>query len=266
MNNTIEEIKLPFWETIRRSFLYVAVNKETYLKVSAVWFAILIYEMFTGFPSICNLDNRGCTGGWMQNVSMILMSVASVAVVIAYCRFIILKETSKYFSFAFGKREVKYLLFGFFIVASITIPSIIIIFAVASLGQLVHLPENFFSILILVPFLITIYFSRLYLVFPAIAVDNKEINLKTSYKMTAGNANKIFWGQMLMMAPIILLLFLMSFVFKLVGSDNYIIKFVFVALVLALTFLDSCLKAAFYSHLYQFFTFHYKAEYSKVSE
>lgn len=258
MNNNSDVIKLPFWETIRRSFVYVALNLETYLKVSAVMFAILIYEMFTGFPSICNLDSTGCTGGWQQNVSMVLMSVASIAVVISYCRTIVLKTTSNYFSLAFGKREIKYLLYGLLIVAMITLPSIVIIFSVAYFGQMASFPDAFYNILVLVPLLITIYFARFYLVFPAVAVDDKAIDLRASYAMTIGNANKIFWGQMLMMVPVITLLLVISVLFKLFATDNYIIKFVFVGLVLALTFLDACLKAAYYAHLYQFFTFHYK--------
>lgn len=260
MTNNSEIIKLPFWETIRRSFVYVALNLETYLKVSALMFAILIYEMFTGFPSICNLDSAGCVGGWKQNVSMILMSVASIAVVIAYCRTIVLKTPTNYLSLSFGKREIKYLLYGLLIVAMITLPSIVIIFSVAYFGQMAGLPDNIYNILVIVPLLITIYFARFYLVFPAVAVDDKSIDLKTSHAMTVGNANKIFWGQMLMMVPVIVSLFIISFLFKLLGTDNYVVKFVFVGLVLALTFLDACLKAAYYAHLYQFFTFHYKAE------
>ena len=53
MNNKSEIIKLPFWETIRRSFIYVLARPRLFLQVSAIWFAFLIYEVICGFPSAC---------------------------------------------------------------------------------------------------------------------------------------------------------------------------------------------------------------------
>lgn len=84
MENKTAQIRLPFWETVRRSFMYVLTNFDVYLKVTALWFAIILYEMFTDFPSICNLSAEGCTGGWMQNVSILLLMLASIAIVIAF--------------------------------------------------------------------------------------------------------------------------------------------------------------------------------------
>ena len=112
MENKTAQIRLPFWETVRRSFMYVLTNFDVYLKVTALWFAIILYEMFTDFPSICNLSAEGCTGGWMQNVSILLLMLASIAIVIAFCRVIVLKVPSSYFSWAFGKREIVYLLYN----------------------------------------------------------------------------------------------------------------------------------------------------------
>ena len=50
MDNKSEIIKLPFWETIRRSFIYVLARPGLFLQVSAIWFAFLIYEVICGFP------------------------------------------------------------------------------------------------------------------------------------------------------------------------------------------------------------------------
>lgn len=256
MDNNSAVIKLPFWETVRRSFMYVLTNMDVYLKVSALGFAILIYEMFTGFPSLCNINETGCSGGWQQNVSIVLLSLVSIAVVIAYCRVMVLKSPTNYFSLAFGRRELLYLLYNILIIAIITLPSLLAIFVFAYLGQMLHFPETVFNLAVLIPLAFTIYFSRLFLVLPAVAVDNKELRLKKSFELARGNANKIFWGQFLMMIPAAAVLVLLALVYRIIGTESYVINTVFVVLVLALSFLDSCFKASFYAHIYQYFTFY----------
>lgn len=251
-------IQLPFWETVRRSFLYVLENLDVYLKVSSIWFALLVYEMFNGFPSICNISTAGCYSDWRHKVSIILISLASIAVVIAFCRHIILKLPVKYFMFSFGRRELKYLLFNIIFIASITLCSILSIYVLAYLGQLLHLPDAFFNLTILIPLALTIYACRLFLVFPGIAVDDKEMTVKTSYHMTLGNANRIFWGQFLMMIPAAVLIYLTALLYNAIGSENYVVKFIFAVLILGLSFLDSCFKASFFSHIYQYFTYFQK--------
>lgn len=126
------------------------------------------------------------------------------------------------------------------------------------------MPEGFYNVSLIIPLLLAIYFSRLFLVFPAIAVDDRKMTLKASFKLAEGNANKIFWGQILMTLPVVLLMALLSIIFKLIGSDGYVVRFVFVLLVFALSFLDSCFKASFFAHIYQYFTFYRdKAEENK---
>lgn len=253
-------IQLPFWETVRRSFLYVVENLDVYLKVTSIWFALLIYEMFNGFPSICNISSNGadCYSDWSHKVSIILISLASIAVVIAFCRHIILKLPVKYFMFSFGRRELKYLLFNIVFIGVITLCSILSIFVIAYLGQILHLPESFFNFTILIPLALTIYACRFFLVFPGIAVDDKEMTVKESYRITLGNANRIFWGQFLMMIPAAILIYLVALLYNAIGSDNYFIKFIFAVLILVLSFLDSCFKASFFSHIYQYFTYFQK--------
>ena len=258
-SETPVQIILPFWETVRRSFLYVFRNRETYVKITAVWFSILLYEMFTGFPSLCNISPDGCQGGdWQYKVALILISFASVAVVVAYCRNIILKEELKKFAFSFGKRELKYILFNIIFIGIITITAVFSIFVFAYIGQLLHFPESIFNLTILIPLALTIYFSRFFLIFPAIAVDDKEMTIKNSYRVTLGNANRIFWGQVLMMLPAATLLILLALLHGLINSDNYIINFIFTGFIFAISFLDSCLKASFLSHIYQYFTYFQK--------
>lgn len=255
MNNN-DAIKLPFFETIQRSFAYVFTKMDIYLKVTALWFLILVYEVSAGFPAICNLSPDGCSGSLKQSISVILLSLSTIGVIIAYSRVIILKTPTNYLSLAFGKREIKYLLFSIFLIIVIAVPSLALVFGLSYLGQLVKLPEVYFDFMILIPIIVTIYCSRMYLVFPAIAVDNKEMSMLTSFKLTVGNANRIFWGQVIMMVPVAFFLVMISMLFKFLGAENWLLKLVFVALVLSLSFLDACLKASYYSHVYQYFIFY----------
>lgn len=248
-------IVLPFWETVRRSFLYVVENFDVLLKVTSIWFALLIYEMFNGFPSICNISDAGCYSDWRHKVSIVLISLASIAVVVAFCRHVILKLPVKYFMFSFGMRELKYMLFNIVFISIITIISIVSIFLLAYVMQWLRFPESWFNITILIPLAFTIYACRFFLVFPGIAVEDKEMTFKDSYRITFGNANRIFWGQFLMMIPAAVLIYLTALLYNAIGSDNYIVKFVFSAFILFLSFLDSCFKASFFSHIYQYFTY-----------
>ena len=256
MSDNIKKIDLPFWETLRRSFAFVGRNMDVYLKVSALWFIFLLYEIFAGFPSACNISAGGCTGGMEQKISMLLLSISSIAIAVAYSRVVILKSDINYFTLSFLKSGLKYLLFGLVIITLIAVPSFIFVFLLAYLGEIVGLPDGFFKMLILVPLLLMIFLARLYLVFPAIAVEDKNLSIKKAFKLTCGNANKIFWGQLVIMIPITFLVIALTSVYQAIASDTAILKFTFVFLIFALTFLDACLKASYYSHLYQFFTFY----------
>ena len=62
----------------------------------------------------------------------------------------------------------------------ITITAVFSIFVFAYIGQLLHFPESIFNLTILIPLALTIYFSRFFLIFPAIAVDDKEMTIKNN--------------------------------------------------------------------------------------
>lgn len=250
-------ISLPFSETIRRSLTYVFTNMDIVLKVSAIWFVILIYEAAAGFPSLCNINNTCSNNNIAQNISVILLSLTSIAVSIAFIRVIILKTPTNYFTFSFGLREIKYFLYSILLVLIYGASSFFLIYSLSYLGQKLAFPEWYFNLMLIVPLLIIIYCSRFYLVFPAVAVDDKKMGMLDSFRLTLGNANKIFWGMVFMMLPIALSLIVLAYVFKLIGGEQYwVVKLIFVAIVMFLSFLDACLKGAYYAHLYQYFVFY----------
>lgn len=80
-------------------FFYAFVNFDAFVKIASVWFLILLYEIFTGFPSLCGLKDGGCPGATFQNISVVMVSLASVAVAVAFSRLVILREHVRPFAF-----------------------------------------------------------------------------------------------------------------------------------------------------------------------
>lgn len=258
MDNKPEIVNLPFWETLRRSFMYVLTRPGLFFQVSAIWFAFLIYEVLCGFPSACNFSPENCSGSWQQNVAVIVLSIASVGIVISYCREIILKMPLNYFSLDFVKLGLVYLFYNLVFALIIAVPSVIAVFVFAFVGKLLNFPESVYLVALIFPLSIAVYASRVLLVFPAVTVGNFRLGFKQSFKMTFGNANKIFWGQLIMMVPVIVALFALTLAYRAVPQPGMITKLIFVGLLYAFSFLNSCFKAAFLGHIYQYFTFYMK--------
>lgn len=253
-------IKLPFWETCRRSFLYVILNLPALFKISAIWFSLLIYDIITGYPNICTINTDVCVSGWEQNVSSLLVAFAAVSIIVSFSRFIILKEPAdKLRMISFGRREVIYILYVMLLIAALMIPMLIV-------SLTMTFSTLTYYLFMLTPLVLAILYARFYLIFPAVTVDNKEITLKKSFELTCGNANRIFWGQALMTVPVFAALILISVLYNIINVDNDIVKFIFVTLILSVSFIDAALKASFFAHAYQYFLYFDKKEKSKVSE
>ena len=138
---TMPQIKLPFWECLRRSFFYTFVNFDAFVKIASVWFLILLYEIFTGFPSLCGLKDGGCPGATFQNISVVMVSLASVAVAVAFSRLVILREHVRPFAFSFGRRELKYLAYSLLLFLLIIVPAVMVMGIVA--GVLERRPHQY---------------------------------------------------------------------------------------------------------------------------
>ena len=260
------QIKLPFWECLRRSFLYVLANLGALAKISSVWFLILIYEAVAGFPSLCSLKEGNCPSEGYQNLSVVIASLASIAIAVGFSRQIILKEPRGYFHFSFGRCELKYLLYSLMLFLLIIIPSIITIGILGGILKAIGIQGSGAMLLLaIIPLMIAITVARCFIILPAIAVDDKDLTMEKAFKLTKGNANKIFWGQALLMLPVIILVTLLSSVYENLGTDNFVADFIMALLLLGLSFFDTALKISFYSHVYQYFIYfwHHQDQLSK---
>lgn len=269
MNENNQKINLPLWETVRRSFAYVVANSVPLVKISVAWLVLLlVFDMFTGFPSLCSLNSAVCNGGWAQNVSMVALSFSSVAVIVAFIRQIVLHiQYAGFWNLNFGKREIRYILAGFIFIAIIAIPAFLYGVLTGFAGVFYQIDRLIFTQIFFIGLLVMLIIcSRFYLVFPAVAVDNREVSFRKSFAITKGNTNKIFWGQMVIMVPIFVALLILSVIYRAFGSDNYILKMTFSFLMLAVSFIDAGLKAAYFAHIYQYFMYFYQKQQVSTSE
>lgn len=257
------KINLPFFETVRRSFIYVFLHGQTAFRICAVWSVLLVFEMAVGFPVLCSLNADTCSGGLLQNLSVVLLSLAGISIITAFCRHIILhQEYPGYWNLHFGRRELRYLLRSLIYGLIVFLPVFFLGILTAVAGYNGKAVSSGVSLLVLcVMIFVAVLSARFYLVFPAVAVDNQqEITFRKSWEITKGNANKIFWGQVLMMLPVFIVLLLLSVTYRALGSDNYMLKLCFSALMIAVSFVDTLLKASYFSHLYQYFMYFYRRD------
>ncbi len=112
-NNSEQIVKLPFLETIRRSFLFVMVNFKDFAKISLPAFAVMIYEMSTNFQAICSIQPSGCEDSLRNKCSLILLGLVSIALAVVYCRRIILKDIGDFWTIASLRRIVIFCIISF---------------------------------------------------------------------------------------------------------------------------------------------------------
>ena len=256
---TMPPLKLPFWECLRRSFFCVFKNFNALIKIASVWSLLLLYEIFAGFPSLCGLKEGGCPGERLQNISVVMVSLASVAVAVAFSRLIILREQPRPFAFSFGRRELKYLACSLLLFLLIIVPAVIFMGVFAGILDRLGINLPVFSLaLSLIPLITGIICARFFIVLPAVAVDDRDLTLKRAFVLTKGNANKIFWGQALLMLPVIISVTLLTKLYGALNLSGFGTDLAMAFLLLGLSFFDAALKASYFSHVYQYFVYFWR--------
>lgn len=249
--------KLPFLETVKRSFLYTICNSKLFLKISSVALILIVVEALTGFSMLCTLSDGDCPQNPINMISSFLLMILSVGAIVNYCRAIILKSDIDFYSWKFVGRVAKYILLSIVFGLMVMVPLILYAFIYGVGLQVYGWEESAVSNLSvgILTLLWVIWLSPLFLVYAAITVDDKTINIKEAFRLAKGNYNKIFWGQALLMLPCAIAIFILGWLYQTVGAESYIAKFAFLFILIALSFLDSCFKASFIAHIYQYFVY-----------
>ena len=254
-NQTIN--KLPFWETLGRSFKYALKNKQLLLGILPVVFILIFIQIALNLPFACSFGGGQCTMNTNYYLTLLSFVAAAAGIIINYCRSIICKVDVDFKSLKFWRQLGLYIVAKIAMLIIIMLPSIAIILAIAYLSGF---SEAILTAgIILVPLFFSILFAPLFLVFPAIAVEDYQlINRKKLFSITKGNYNAIFWSQLFLSVPYWLLFKMCIEVYQIIGINNYLINLLFVIVAMFLAMIDACFKGAYFAHIYQFFKFHDK--------
>lgn len=156
-------------------------------------------------------------------------------------------------------RELKYLAYSLLLFLLIIVPAVMVMGIVAGVLERVgaNLP-GFSLILSVVPLIAGIVCARFFIVLPAVAVDDRELTMKRAFALTRGNANKIFWGQALMMLPVVITVTLLTMLYGALNLSGFLADLIMAFLLLGLSFFDAALKASYFSHVYQYFVYFWR--------
>jgi len=247
-----DSVRLPFLETVGRSFKYVLKNKSLLKAIVPVIAGIFVLQLLLNMPILCAYSQEECNQRWVL-LNLLVFSTASAGIIINYCRSIILKAESDYISKDFWKRIIFYLLSSIIFSIVISIPTILIS-GVLGIG----LPtEARVVVSVITTFVVSIMLAPIFLVFPAISVDDYTLlNIKKIFTIARHNHNAIFWGQFVIMIPFWILNQGIAELYPLLDSPNYAVKMLITLLSVILSVIDAGFKGAFFAHIYQFFTFY----------
>ena len=251
--------KLPFWDTVARSFKYVLKNKALLKGILPLAAALIVLQIFIGLPFLCSIDTSACSNDWRQTVTILSVALGAVGVIINYCRAIVCKAEVDFISLRFWKQTGLYFVASLFLSLLVAVPVIICL----TLSAFIFDPQTSINLLTSISLLASvasaIVFAPLFLILPAIAAEDYQmIRWSKLFAMAKGNHNAIFWAQFIIMIPYWLIAKMWSEIYGFIASDNYVISLIFVAGGLVLGILDASFKGAFFAHIYQFFKFYDK--------
>lgn len=250
-------ISLPLFETVFRSFTCILRNFKPFLKICSFFIVLWLIELTTNLPSLCSADESYCRTDGIGNLITFLHYLAATIISVSVIRFIILKEDTAWFHIRFGKNNIKFIAYNILIALMIIIPSalMIMIGGMADYSNASAFITKVFASLGIVTFIgLCVYCFRLCLVYAGAAIYDKSMTLSKSHTLTNGNMLKIFIGQILLVIPTIILVAIVYKIYNLSewGTTG---KSIFVLIGMLISFFDSAVKASYYSHMYQYFIY-----------
>lgn len=256
------EIKLPFGEAIKRSFNFTFNHIDSFFKISLLWGLIITgMDAFEGFSSLCMAGDESCAAQQGLNLYMIMMFFAGISISISYIIYVIERtEYKRLFNLRLGKKDFKYMWAMIKLIFAGVLISVLVGLLFGIIGRAMGLGtvrQISFVFSMISFFFVGMFLSRYALVFPAIALENKEINFEMSYTLTKGNINAIFWGAIVISLPMMLANIIITSLYFAIGGDNIIINFLFSFALIMASLFNEALKASFFAHVYQYFIYFY---------
>ena len=257
------EINLPFGEAVKRSFNFAFNHIEAFVKIALMWGILACFmDYLTGFPSLCTSADADCAAEEGLNFYVLVMFVGGISTTVSYITYVITREENKSFlTMRLGKKDFKYIWALLKLIFAGILISVCIGMFLGGLCQAFGLGEirrlsMIFTLLSF--FIVGIFLSRYCLVFPAIALENKEITFEKSYQMTKGNMNAVFWGLFVMSLPMMLTNMIVFSMYFAIGSENLVINLLFSFVTALISLFNDALKGSYLAHIYQYFMYFYR--------
>jgi hypothetical protein len=188
--------KIALWRTIAAAYRFTFGDVGRFLRISAIWLGLQLALQAVGAA----MGPEGAALAALHFVLRILAVAGSTAFSVAWCRAILMSETSGgWATLRFGRREWRFLGNSILIGLIVVLPGIPFGWAVAS-GSLPINLESFSSWQAIVALsaigvlMALIAVSRLSLAFPAVAVEETGEVLDQAWKRGRGNTVRLFLG------------------------------------------------------------------------
>ncbi|MBF0561893.1 MAG: hypothetical protein HQL37_07690 [Alphaproteobacteria bacterium] len=184
--------KLRLWPLIRRSYRFTFDNHDLLFHAGWPWMVVVVVCQL---PSLVHPGTPG-----KELLSSLAMAVAGAAFATVWHRRILLDESPPgWLAVRFGRREIQYLGLGLVLSLGVIVPLV----GLALLVSALHLPGGIAAwAMIGVAFVGGAVVNRLILVFPAVAIDDKETTLRQSWHLTRGNTFRLIAGAVLSFLPL----------------------------------------------------------------
>lgn len=255
-------IRLPLFETVSRSFMYIIKNLSTLGKICSVFIVLWFAEMLCGLPALCSVNESYCIQSNASNVLLALLYLSMAIVSVNTIRSIILKQEFKWFHLSVGAYTLRYIGYAVLLWLMVVLPTAMILMISHSAGQtqVSVITAVFLGVASFATCIGMVLFClRLYLVYAGSAIGDRDMTLGKSYTLTAGNMLKIFGGLVLIAVPTFVIVAVLTVVYRMT-EWGFIGDSVFVLLGMLCSYFDTALKASFYSHLYQYFVYFSKKD------
>ncbi len=238
---------LPVWATVGRAYGATFRNRGMLLRIGLVWLLLVLAAgLMTGIVTVV-IDAPKAFG---DVLALAIVAIAMAATAVTWQRAVLLGlRPAGWFSLALDGRVCRYFAVGVGLMITFYIALFfarLILAAAGTGGQAVGLAAAVIAIVGA-----TWVFIRLVLKFPAIAIDDAAMTFDRSWRLTRGNTLRLWLGIVVCLAPMIVGLHVLGFVFaSATALDARILQLTLGVMMIALAFLEAGILGAFLSFAY----------------
>ena len=248
--------KLPITQTVITGYQSLWNNCATAVKVSWLWF--ILYYSFTAVVGYLAVVEQQPLLNHANSLAKILVTAI---IAVAWHRLIILKEYPTSLGAPINKQVAIYLLFmilAMFVAMGPTIAANYFLTTSYKFSRLIGEPIIFLGLLAIVSIITAVVLYRFALILPAIAIDDKKLRIRDSWRLTQNNTGRLLAGGVLSFLPVSLIIYVLNMTpYLLTDIENLTLLTVFWNLLSVveaiLEFVQMITVAAFLSFSYLFF-------------